>query len=330
MKTEAEIVGLIKSYVIEHNKTPTVHAFGEQHSINASSIIRKYGSWNELLRKAGCRPNKATKRTDNQLLGWLKSHPDARYNEIPLGIRSSLDKKYESIVEARKAAGLLILDWRSSTKKRTYKKPDNVGRPIEFSEDKIVEVLRSLAITLGRPPKIKDINQKSCGFTIGTVLSRFGSLNKALQAASLPIVYSRQELLLLFKEFEILMVNIKIALKDIPISFSLETNGLKPTFVYEDRCEDLKLKRSDIFVNTQWEEYNKTFGKTKVWFLVDDSLNENKKISTICVMDIVEDVRKANESLAEKIISLRQKYDEISRKYVGKIFINTTGDSWFQ
>lgn len=331
MKTEDEIIELIKTYVSENNKSPTIHVFCEKHSLSPSSVIRKFGSWNELLRKAGTKLNKAEKRTDHQLLGWLKSHPDARYNEIPLGIRNRLDKKYESISEARKAAGLLVTDWRTSTKKRNYKKPDNVGRPIEFTEEKIINSLRELAGKLGKPPKVKDITKKNCGFTITTVLSRFGSLNKALQAASLPIVYSAQEQHNLLKEFEILMVNIKIALKDIPISFSIETKKLKPTFVYEDRCEDIKLKRSDIFINpNQWIKYNETFGKTNVWYLVDDSLDEIDSVKTICIMELVKEVKKTNESLAEKIIALREKYDEISRKYIGKIIINKTGDSWFQ
>ncbi len=321
MKSEAEIVELIKRLAEEIGRTPTIQAFAEKHSMYASSIVRAFGSWNRLLKKAGLKPNKSDKRSDEQLLSWLKTHPDARYYDIPFGIRNRLEKTYESISQARRAAGLRIIDWRSSTKRRNYKKPINAGRPIEFTEEKIVEALRSLAVKFGRPPRTRDITKKNCGFTPGAVLSRFGSLNAALQAASLPIIYTHQEQNKLIKEVEILMVNIKMALQDTPRFFNIETNGLRPTFVYPNKCEDIRLKRSDIFSNIDTLlQYKNAFGSVTVWFLVDDSLNDDKRIQTFCIMDLIDKVKEVNPILAEGILKLRQQYDEISRKYVGYLF----------
>ncbi len=320
MNSEAEIINLIKSFALESGKAPTIQAFAEKYSVFASSIIRKFGSWNKLLKKAGLCPNKSDKRSDEQLIGWLKTHPDARYYEIPFGIRNRLEKTYNSISQARKIAGLRITDWRSSTKRRNYTKPTNAGRPIEFTEEKIVEALRGLAIRFGRPPRIRDITKKNCGFTPSAVLSRFGSLNAALQAASLPIIYSHQEQNKITKELEILMLNIKIATQDVPSLFNIEINKLKPTFVYHNRCEAIILKRSDIFSNIDLLlKHKKAFGEIVVWFLVDDSLKDDKQISTICIMDLVDDVRKINPLLADNIIKLRIQFDEISRKYVGHL-----------
>ena len=313
MKTREEIVLLIKKLSKEIGCTPTVHVFAKKHGLHASSVVRKFGSWNDLLSCAGLSLNKSHKRTDKELLAWLKTHPDARYYEIPFGIRNRLEEKYDTITEARKAAGLLITDWRTATKRRNYNKPINAGRPVEFTEEVIIKGLRDVAVKLGRPPRIKDITKKKCGFTPSAIFARFGSLNCALQSASLPLIYSHQEQSKLFHELEILMMNIKIALNDIPTSYNTEIeNGTKPIFTYENRCEELYLKRSEINLSANINTYD----KVTVWFLVDDSLNEIEGVETVCVMDLMKNLK--NNALADKILSLRKQYDDISRKYIGQ------------
>lgn len=316
-----EIISLIKQYAIDNDsKTPTIKAFALQYSMAPASIIRTYGSWNKLLKQAGLKINKANKFSNEQLLGWLKSHPNTRYNDIPTGIRNKIEQKYQSISNARKIAGLKITDWRSFTKNRTYIKPINAGRPIEYTQEEIISKLQSLAITLGRPPRAKDITKKNCGFTKGAILCKFNNLNAALQASSLPIIYSYQEYNKLIKEFEIVMMNIKISSNDIPLYFKIEQNELKPTFIYNDHCEIVMLKRSDVFSNIQaLLKYKDIFNELKVWFLVDDSLDEDKQISMSCVMEFIDKIKDKN--LANYITKLRQRYDEISRNYVDISYI---------
>lgn len=317
MQSEAEIIKLIEEYANSAGETPTIKAFSDRYGFYASSIVRKYGSWNNLLKKANLKPNKADTRSTEQLLLWLKSHPDARYQEIPLGIRSRLETKYNSISEARKAAGLRVTDWRTATRRRKYIKSSNSGRPIEFTEDKIIEGLQKLAIEFGRPPRICDITKKRCGFTPAVVIARFGSLNSALQAASLPIVNSYQEQNKLIKELEILVLNAKLVLGDIPCFFNFEDDTLKPTFVYLNHCELVRLKRSDIN-EEEIIKYKKTFGKVIIWYLVDDSLQDSANASIICTMDLISNLSGNKIVVAEKLMSLRKQYDELTRVYVGQ------------
>lgn len=49
-----DIIPLIKELAKEKQRTPTVHMFAEKTGTHASSIIRKFGSWNELLKGPGC------------------------------------------------------------------------------------------------------------------------------------------------------------------------------------------------------------------------------------------------------------------------------------
>lgn len=310
-----EITNLIKTFAKDNGKTPTISEFAKINNIHAAVIIRNFGSWNNLLIKAGLKPNKATKRSKEQLLMWLKSHPNARYSEIPSGIRCALIDNFESVGKARIAAGLPITDWRSFSKrnKKTNKKSENVGRPVEYTKETIILGLQNLAKKLGRPPKMKEITKENCGFPFTAVISRFKSFNDALKYSHLPPSYSYQEYNKLNKDLQTVMINIKININDIPLFYNIES---KHTFVYEDRYEEVFLTRSNIS-----EAANiiiKNDKKTIVWYLVDDSLYDNNKFEMKNIMDL-------NDQICEKLkyflLNLRLRYDEINRKYIAPIYI---------
>jgi len=278
---EENLIQLIKDFYNEHKKVPTISAFALTNKLYPSSIIRQFGSWNILLSKAGLKQNKISKRTDNQLLLWLKTHPNAKYTDIPAGIRCAIENRFNSITEARKLAGLTIVDWRTSSKKNNRKNP-NAGRPIEYSEQTIIDGLRNLATSLGRPPRMKDIKKNTCGFPITAVLSRFKTFNNALQIAQLPPVYSYHEFNKLENELEKLMINIKISLNDIPKFYSLELDGFKPKFIYDNRWEEIKLTRNDISSSIiTLLKYKEKCKNLIVYYLVDDSLYENDNIQMV-------------------------------------------------
>ena len=233
---EKDIINLLKDYAVKHNKVPTAVAFSKEYDLFASIIIRRFGSWNSLIEKAGLKPNKSTKRSKEQLLLWLKIHPNAKYSEIPYGIRGALEELFGSISNAREAAGLAIIDWRGLSKtKKAYS--ENTGRPLEYTKEIIIKGLQNLANKLNRPPRMKEINKKSCGFTVNVLLSRFDSFNNALKEAGLPLMYSHNEQEKILKTLETLMVNIKISLNDIPKYYNLD----KASFIYNDRLEFVKL-----------------------------------------------------------------------------------------
>ena len=320
-KTESELIQAISDYASEINKTPTIENFAKKYNLFASSIIRSFGSWNILLKKAGLKINKSNKRTDQQLLLWLKSHPEARYAEIPYGIRNKLEQVYGTISDARVAAGLRIIDWRSATKRRKYIK-NNAGRPIEYTEERIIKALQDLTIKLGKPPRAKDITKENCGFTISVVIARFGSFNNALNAASIPLNCTHQEISRLLREFEILMMNIKIATNDIPKYFKLEVDGYSGTFIYENRIEDVYLTRSDIFLSINAQKYKDKKEKYIVHYLIDDTLSETSDALLICAMDLFGELEISNKILAEKLLNIRKNYDDVKRLYIGQPIIN--------
>jgi hypothetical protein len=115
-------------------------------------------------------------------------------------------------------------------------------------------------------------------------------------------------------EICVLLLNIKLELKDYPVFYNIEINNIKPVFAYDDRWEFVVLSRSAIknrineFINLKNER------DIIVWYLVDDSLCDYD-ITMNYIMDLKS---KINKTLYDKIYELRLKYDEISRKYVGQ------------
>lgn len=309
-----EITKLIKDFANASGKTPTISEFSELHNLHAATIIRKFGSWNNLLLKSGLKPNKSAKRSEKQLLMWLKSHPNAKYSEIPYGIRSGLIDKFGSIGKSRLAAGLSITDWRSYSKRGNRKKSSNAGRPIEYTKEAIVLGLQHLAKKLGRPPKMKEITKESCGFPFTAIISRFNSFNEALKAAYLPPSYSYQEYNKLNKDLNTIMLNIKINIGDIPSFYQIEVDGIKPTFIYEDRYEEVYLTRSEIANDVS--KLLKNNKNTIIWYLVDDSLYENSNFEIKNIMDLSD---KLSERLKDLLMELRLRYDEINRKYIAPL-----------
>ncbi len=311
---ENELISLVKAFAKEIGKTPTLASFSKHHNIKSSSIIARFGSWNSILTKAGLVLNKANKRTSDQLILWLKIHPNAKYKDIPFGIRNGIEEKFGSLSKAREKAGLKITDWRASAKRSHRVISDKVGRPIEYTKAIIIEGLQQLATKLGRPPRMKDITKSKCGFPITAVLSRFGSFNDALQAAFLPPVYSHYEFKKLAKELDGILINIKLQTKDIPKYYNLDINGEHFTFVYDNLAEYVVLKRSDItadLISILKEKINDK--KLKIYYLVDDSLFEDKEITIKCLMDYANNIDKV---ISDKILEVRLRYDEINRKYI--------------
>lgn len=310
---EHNIIELIKDHAKEFGKVPTISGFASKHNTHASAIIKKFGSWNNLLLKAELKPNKSSKRTSEQLVGWVKSHPNARYSDIPPGIRGALENTFGSIGKARIAADINILDWRHYIQKKS-KKNTNAGRPVEYTEEIITDGLRALAVELNRPPKLKDISKKTCGFPQSAIFNRFTSFGEALKKASLPPSYSYHENKKILKEFETIILNIKLSSNNIPEFYNVEIDCMLPTFVYGNTWEIVKLTRSEVCDSSdEIMDYNKKCNDIIVWYLVDDSLFETEKFEMKCAMDLK---NKTNEFLYDKLLSLRLKYDEISRKYI--------------
>jgi len=322
---ENELIQLVKDFAKELSKTPTIASFSKKYNLNSSTIIKNFGSWNIILTKAGLNLNKSNKRTDKQLLLWIKTHPNAKYSEIPYGIRNGIDEKFGSISKAREQAGLAILDWRKLAKRKKRNVKNKAGRPIEFTTEIIVTGLQELANKLGRPPRMKDITKAKCGFPISAVLTRFSSFNEALQAAFLPPVYSHHEFKKLTKELENILVNIKFETKDLPKYYNLDINGERFTFIYDKYVESVFLKRSDLTIERLSNLISKLDGKSlKIYYLVDDSLFDDKTIVMKCIMDYVDCIDKA---ISDKIVDVRLKYDEINRKYIYNKIVKNVDDS---
>lgn len=300
---EKNVIDYILSYYDSHNKLPSFKCFCDDNEIKKDNLPSWF-CWDSLVYKTGLK-SKSSRRDDNELLLWVKTHPKTKYNDIPNGIRRALELRFGSVTEARKLAGLNVSDFR-----KVIKRKKTVGRPLEFTQEIIINGLQDLAAKLGKPPKMKDISKKSCGFPLSAVICRFGSFNNALQAADLPPIFSHNEFKKLEDDFNVLLLNHKLS-NDPPVYYKY--NGERfVNFLYKDRCEFVKLTRSDI--QKSINSYNKG---DIIYYLVDDSLFETTDITLINVMDSIDLIQ--NSYIKSKLLDLRNRFDEINRKYIIQI-----------
>lgn len=308
---EKDIIQYISRYQEKNNALPSFKNFCDDNNITKEDLQQDF-CWDSLLIKIGLKHKKSTKRNDEQLLLWLKTHPKTKYDNIPNGIRRALELRFGSVTEARKKAGLKVTDLRHIIKRKRLVKA--TGRPLEFTKELIIDGLQALASNLGKPPRIKDISKKNCGFPLSAIICRFGSFNAALQAASLPPVFSHHEFKKIEDELNTLLLNIKLN-TDPPLYYKFNDGYKVINFYYEDRLEFVKLTRSDIQKNIDKFTGDKP---TNIYYLVDDSLFETDKFKLINVMDTIESI--TDSYLRQSLSELRNKYDEINRKYIGQPF----------
>jgi hypothetical protein len=152
-------------------------AFSEHAKVSRNTIRRRFGNWEEALRKAGLshRVSPATKDlTDDEILESLRRLADElgrseltfRLVNERLGIGfDRLKKSWGSSGAAFRAAGLSV-----STGGQRY------------TDEECFENLLKVWTTLGRPPKIKEMNSTPSIVGGKAYIRRFGTWNRALQA----------------------------------------------------------------------------------------------------------------------------------------------------
>ncbi len=262
---------------------------------------------------------KSKKRSNEELLLWLKVHKNHRYCEIPSGIRFAIETNFGSLKKARELAGILITDYRKCPRK-SKKNNKNAGRPEVLTKDFIIEKIIELAAKLGSPPRMKEINEKSCGFSAKTVSAKFGSYNEALLQCGLFPSFSSHEFSKLRRDVITALINIKIQTNNVPKYINIkhkEDMEYIPAFYYNDKWEDVKLTRSEIEKNiASLTKIKQKCNNYIIYYLVDDSLFDivNGDIKIINIMDIISEIDDKN--IIAYIKGLRDRYDEISRKYV--------------
>lgn len=147
------------------------------------TIVLRFGSWNEALKKAGL----ALER--GHLINHLYCESDEDFFEDVRAVAAQLGRNYVSIDEYAKYG-----KYSHASKVNKYKSWDNImresglestpfrtGPNMKYSDEELFQELERVWIKLGRQPTTNDIRRGEFRIGQNTFLRRFGSWRKTLE-----------------------------------------------------------------------------------------------------------------------------------------------------
>ena len=190
--TNEELIGQLRAKAESLGRTPTRDGVDSDKSMpSVKAYTNRFGSWNEALKAAGLLVNVQASYTNEELISRLRAKAES-LGRTPTIKDTRSDKsmpsnetyadRFGSWNEALKIAGLLV----------------NTGR----TNEDLIGLLKAKAESLGRTPTMKDVDSDKSMPSVATYIGRFGSWNKALEAAGLSSnknSYSDEELITLLK-----------------------------------------------------------------------------------------------------------------------------------
>lgn len=178
---DAQLIEDLQRIATELGKSPTKDEYTTAGQFNATTLIRRFGSWREALEAAGLSHTPKIKvvlanrnTPDEALLVDLrrvavdldKSPTMAEYNRAGEYNASTLVRRFGNWFKALEAATL------------PPSRP-----PINIPEDDLLRNVLDVWTRLGRQPRYAEMDDRSLSaFSAGTYANRFGSWGKALRS----------------------------------------------------------------------------------------------------------------------------------------------------
>ena len=174
--SDEELIKMLKAKAKRDERTPTTESVDADKSMPRANTYRnRFDSFNKALELAGLRPNIGY--TNEELLKMLKDMAE-RDGRTPTMKDVNADKNMPSIIpyvdrfgsfnKALELAGL----------------QPNSGR---YTDEELLKMLKDMAERDGRVPTTKNIHANDNMPSVTTYVNRFGSFNKALELAGLPV-----------------------------------------------------------------------------------------------------------------------------------------------
>ncbi|MFQ6009652.1 MAG: homing endonuclease associated repeat-containing protein [Candidatus Aenigmatarchaeota archaeon] len=177
--TDKELLSLLKNKAEELGRTPTVREVNTDKSMpGASTYSDRFGSWNKAVKAAGLEPynQKFEKQYSNEeLLNVLKKKAK-ELGRTP----------HVSDIDADKSiASIAIYYQRFGSFKNALKEAGLERKNYNYSDEELVDILKKKHEEAGKSPTAREIDEDKSIPSSNTYISRFGSWNKALEAANI-------------------------------------------------------------------------------------------------------------------------------------------------
>lgn len=169
-----QLIEDLREFADELGHRPSQNEMNEEGPYTAERYRRRFGSWNEAIETAGMTPWEPSAIPEDELLDALESLADAVDREVPSAKDMDESGPYSAATYRARFGG-----WDDALRAAGYE-PENRRRI--YSEEDVVEAIRSLAEELGRPPTSREMDERGA---VSSVLAwqRFGSWDDALRAS---------------------------------------------------------------------------------------------------------------------------------------------------
>lgn len=160
--TEEELISAIQEKTRQLGRPPTA-----KEMELAPTLIYRFGSYKKALIAAGVLKD----YSDDELLDLIRGkYKELGRSPIKAEVPNSnlIVKRFGSFTQALKLVGI-----------------SGRSKKVMYSNEELLEILRTSEKELGRPPKQEEIKQTA------TIIKRFGSFNAALKAAGIKVVHKR-------------------------------------------------------------------------------------------------------------------------------------------
>ncbi|KIU04512.1 hypothetical protein SC09_contig8orf00172 [Bacillus subtilis] len=160
--TEEELISAIQEKTRQLGRPPTA-----KEMELAPTLIYRFGSYKKALIAADVLKD----YSDDELLDLIRGkYKELRRPPIKAEVPNSnlIVKRFGSFTHALKLVGI-----------------SGRSKKVMYSNEELLEILRTSEKKLGRPPKQEEIKQTA------TIIKRFGSFNAALKVAGIKVVHKR-------------------------------------------------------------------------------------------------------------------------------------------
>ncbi len=177
---ENSLIEYLKISYVENKKVPTAKDFNKNPKYPCSrTYIKKFGSWNNALKKANLSINKIKsydEHTELELLEYIKTF-NKEEKRAPTQRDFIGNQKYPSFEVYQKRFG----SWNNAIKKAGL----NINH--EYTDEQLIVCIKSSGFETGKIPTVKDFsgNPKYPNFT--TFIRRFGTWTNTLKHAGYDI-----------------------------------------------------------------------------------------------------------------------------------------------
>lgn len=176
---DKELIRQVQMLAKELGRAPSLKEFQASPKVSNNWLVRfRFGTWNNFLEAAGLEsnhpyryPNEGLIEQVQMLAKELGRTPSMReFDKDPRTMSvCTIKNRFGSWTNYVRSAGLRQL------------------RPIDHSNDELIEQVLMMAKELGRTPTSIEFNEDSRTVCVGTIQKRFGSWNNYLETAGLEI-----------------------------------------------------------------------------------------------------------------------------------------------